>query len=756
MCLIYGPLFCKCWKFTLAFRLLVAGQPMNAVRISAALALPLIVAATAWISPGASTNVPSFADSVVAIFGFGLTLAEGTSMGFLFIIFSLGHLSWGQTFLMADAAIALMAAVKPASPIQLLRSLGASSLAVVASHITYQLANLPVFYAPLNLYLAATVCFVAMNAFRWRREVLWMYPYYVVGGSLAVWFPLPVLQPLALAAAWMGFRAFESRLARNSRELRSTASLHLRTIEAISLAIEARDTHTGRSRRVPIYAEAIAQELDMPEWETEALRVAALLYDVGELAVPDHIILKPDKLTPEEFEKVKTHSSVGAEILECVSFPYPAAPLVRSHHERWDGRGYPQGLKGEQIPRGARIIAVLDALDALASDRQHRRAMPLEQAVEKIAAESGAAFDPMLVELIRRNWRRWEVKVKEHTGTAFTESIAAAQREAKALFGLAQKLCNSLEPEVSYEAVRSALEVLVPHGGLAVWLERAGALRMEYWTGIGLAHWRLEAIPMGRGVSGRVAASGLPVRNGNAAEDFGEQWNSPQEAAAPGGRKKPFRYALSAPLSAPGAHGALTVYSAGETEFTREHERVLSVIAPKLSAAIANAQRYREVKRRASTDTLTGLPNAEALACRLKALKAPCAVVVCDLDGFKHVNDRWGHMTGNRVLEQLATAFRNSCRDGDFIARLGGDEFVLLLEGLSPAEVGHRLDHFREMVRKVGREVTGAEGLDASFGVAFHPKDGTSAEELLPLADAKMYRIKAGRKSKVIEFRKGA
>ena len=127
------------------------------------------------------------------------------------------------------------------------------------------------------------------------------------------------------------------------------------------------------------------------------LRAAALLHDIGKLAVPEHIISKPGKLTREEFEKMKIHPVVGAEILERVRFPYPVTPIVRSHHEKWDGTGYPDGLKGEDIPIGARILAAVDCLDALASDRQYRRALPLDEAMQKVVSEAGISFDPKVV-----------------------------------------------------------------------------------------------------------------------------------------------------------------------------------------------------------------------------------------------------------------------------------------------------------------------------------------------------------------------
>ena len=156
------------------------------------------------------------------------------------------------------------------------------------------------------------------------------------------------------------------------------------------------------------YAIEIAKELGFRPKRIEALRAAALLHDIGKLAVPEHIINKPGRLTPEEFEKMKIHPIVGAEILERVAFPYPVAPIVRSHHERWDGSGYPDGLKGEQIPRGARVLAAVDCLDALASHRQYRAALPLDTAMNEVAGMSGSAFDPEVVEILKRRYRELE------------------------------------------------------------------------------------------------------------------------------------------------------------------------------------------------------------------------------------------------------------------------------------------------------------------------------------------------------------
>ncbi|HEY6765015.1 MAG TPA: HD domain-containing phosphohydrolase [Candidatus Sulfotelmatobacter sp.] len=193
------------------------------------------------------------------------------------------------------------------------------------------------------------------------------------------------------------------------RHVEEIASLNMRTIEALALAIEGKDhtTHT-HLQRVRTYALEIAKQLNLSADEFEALRAAALLHDIGKLAVPEQIISKPGKLTPEEFEKMKVHPIVGAEILERVAFPYPVAPIVRSHHEKWDGTGYPDGLSGLQIPMGARILAAVDCLDALASHRQYRPALPLNAAMAKVREQMGTSFDPQIVALLEQHYVEWE------------------------------------------------------------------------------------------------------------------------------------------------------------------------------------------------------------------------------------------------------------------------------------------------------------------------------------------------------------
>ncbi len=198
----------------------------------------------------------------------------------------------------------------------------------------------------------------------------------------------------------------ENKLAEEQRaHAEQVARVNRRAIQTLALAIEAKDQTTAQHlQRVEVYAVGVATELGLDESQLEALRAAALLHDVGKVAVPEYIISKPGRLTPDEFEKMKTHTVVGAEIVEQIRFPYPVAPIVRSHHEKWDGSGYPDGLSGTSIPIGARILGAVDCLDALASDRQYRRALPLHEAIRVVQSEAGRSYDPAVVDVLARRY----------------------------------------------------------------------------------------------------------------------------------------------------------------------------------------------------------------------------------------------------------------------------------------------------------------------------------------------------------------
>jgi len=177
-------------------------------------------------------------------------------------------------------------------------------------------------------------------------------------------------------------------------------NMHMRMVEALALTIEAKDQTThDHLQRVKIFCIEVGKEVKLSELEVQALSVASLLHDIGKLAVPEYIISKPGKLSVEEFEKVKIHPAVGAEILERVGFPYPVAPIVRAHHEKWDGSGYPRGLKAEAIPLHARLFSVVDVWDALRSDRPYRAGWDEKKVRSYLSERAGKDLDPNLVEI---------------------------------------------------------------------------------------------------------------------------------------------------------------------------------------------------------------------------------------------------------------------------------------------------------------------------------------------------------------------
>jgi ribonuclease P protein subunit RPR2 len=181
-----------------------------------------------------------------------------------------------------------------------------------------------------------------------------------------------------------------------SQELRAS---YVATVRALSNAVEARDAYTGKhAERVAAYGMEIARALGLSLGELPEIEFGFLLHDIGKVAISDRILWKPDSLSEDERRLMARHPVIGSEIIRGIGFLGDAADVVRSHHERWDGQGYPDGLKGEQIPLAARVFAVADVLDALTTKRPYRPASSLGEAREMINAESGSHFDPRVAE----------------------------------------------------------------------------------------------------------------------------------------------------------------------------------------------------------------------------------------------------------------------------------------------------------------------------------------------------------------------
>jgi diguanylate cyclase (GGDEF)-like protein/putative nucleotidyltransferase with HDIG domain len=536
----------------------------------------------------------------------------------------------------------------------------------------------------------------------------------------------------------------------------------LRTIKALALAIEAKEQSTqGHLERLSAYSMELGRVLSLSDEEMEALGAAVLLHDIGKLAVPEQIINKPGRLTPEEFEKMKIHPLIGAEILSHVNFPYPVVPIVEAHHERWDGAGYPFGKKGEEIPMGARILAVLDCLDALSSERPYRRALPLTEALEQVATLAGTQYDPKVVAALKENWPRLRelTAVSTHRRGAaagddryenamqadgsFLTSIAAARQEAQMLFEISHDLGNSLSLDETLSLLSARLRRLVPYNSIVVYVKSDNQLLPQHIAG---DHFRVLSTltpHVGEGLSGWVAEKGTPILNGNPALEFG--------SIADRSRVPDLTSAVSVPLNSPSATiGVLTLYRAADTEsFNRDDLRILLAISSKVALSMENALRFQQAESSATTDYLTGLPNARSLFVHLDEEISRCkregnslAIMVCDLDGFKLINDQFGYLEGNKVLHLFSQLLRSASRNYDYVGRMGGDEFVIIAPGLKPDAAAMRAERMNESAMEAGTRVCGEPTLTVSVGSAFLPEDGEDAEQLLAVADQRMYAQK--------------
>ncbi len=624
----------------------------------------------------------------------------------------------------------------------------------------------------------------------WKDFDVWSWSYYLLGAVLVGIFSeaialfgwraalaaIPVIYLLnrfhGSRLGWLGIQKAHAD---------QMAALHFRTIEALALAIEAKD-HTTHDhlRRVQVYAMEIGKELNLSPLELDALRAAALLHDIGKLAVPEHIISKPGKLTPEEFEKMKVHPTVGAEILKRVEFPYPVVPIVAAHHEKWNGCGYPRGLKGDLIPIGARILSVVDCLDALASDRQYRRALPLDEAMEVLVSESGAAFDPQIVSILKRRYVELEQMAKgSHADklsidglvergvapaagfeagaeashlpvrlpAAFLKTIAAARQEAEVLFQMAQDTGSSLSLNETFSVMAVRLEKLIPYDGLAVYLKVDDKLKPAFVTGDDFRLFSSLEIPLGEGLSGWVAENNKPILNGNPSVETGYLNDS--------ARFSQLQSALAAPLEGiDGVVGVLALYQARKDAFKRDDLRILLAFSSKLALSIENSPSHRTVTDSASTDYLTGLPNVRSLFVYLEGEVNRClsggiplTVLACNLEGFERVSHRLGHLKANRILRLVAGAMQSICSDRDCIARMGGDEFVIVLPGIAEETVDTMIQRFRAATGEIGWSICGEEALALCVGRASLLEDGCEAETLLAAGERRMYKTR--RKSKL-------
>jgi diguanylate cyclase (GGDEF)-like protein/putative nucleotidyltransferase with HDIG domain len=618
----------------------------------------------------------------------------------------------------------------------------------------------------------------------WNTNFFWSAPSYFISAVVAavaahfVDHAGLLLVPAAFVPIYLTYRSYKvymGRISAEQQQVRQAADLHLATTEALARAIDARDQPSSTHlQRVQLYATRLARIVGLPEAEVQAIKTAALLHDVGKLAVPEHILSKPGRLTEEEFQRVRIHPQVGAEIVGAVPFPSPVAPIILHHHERWDGKGYPHGLRGEGIPIGARVLTVVDYFEAVTAERPYHRALPIDEGVALIKREAGAALDPAIVEQfvdllpslleedathgVDANRPPAELPAVAQNkavvaGTSASEPgsvydhIATAHREINVLYEIAQAMSGGTGLDDTMTIISSKLTEIVPWAGCALFLVDHDSQSLRCWFAAGgdAVNLRGCTASFASGPCGWVTRNRRTLVNADPKILFRDA----------GTEDTTFRSAIVCPLLFNGAPIAvLTLFSPDAERYTDEHRRLRELVAGQAGAVVHNSIVFERTQEEALRDALTGLPNRRAIAghfsrevARAERAGTPFAVVVVDIDSFKAINDRHGHLIGDAALREVARGLSADLRPYDLCGRYAGDEFVLILADC-PREVADRRQ--RDVQEHVG-EIELAVGTDqflrlgVSVGVAVYPQDGVTFEALMAKADRRMYQDKAER-----------
>ena len=475
----------------------------------------------------------------------------------------------------------------------------------------------------------------------WREHFAFLAPTYAAGASIAFLlvmalkqldFSAIVLIPPVLLILYLTMRSSFGRLEDSKAHVEKLNRMYLSTVETLATAIDAKDEVThGHIRRVQGAALALAKEVGVTDEESlKAIEAAALLHDTGKIAVPEHILNKPGKLTDAEFAKMKLHAPIGAEILSAIDFPYPVVPIVRHHHENWDGTGYPDGLKGTAIPLGARILSVVDCFDALTSDRPYRPRMTDEQALAILTQRRGTMYDPVVVDaFVCAHERIMPPEAPPHpaaraVGDARRSGSSAAGKPPSAsepavageLLGVSS-LARAVAGEASLADVGALswmmLRQVVPCAAMGVFVpeERDDSIRGVYAAGVHVQVIRdLRSVP-GTGVVGWSAANRRMAINAEPALDYGHHVAQ---------LEPPLLSMVAVPLIHEGSVAAVVaLYATAKNAFTEDQGRLLELLAPTLAASLAIVQAEHQADtppavqpRRARTAELHVLRRADS------------------------------------------------------------------------------------------------------------------------------------------------
>jgi diguanylate cyclase (GGDEF)-like protein/putative nucleotidyltransferase with HDIG domain len=543
--------------------------------------------------------------------------------------------------------------------------------------------------------------------------------------------------------------------------------LFLQTVETLAAAVDAKDRYThGHIRRVQAFANELAVRMGITdESELLALRAGSLLHDIGKIAIPEYILNKPSALTDSEYSKMKLHPVVGANMLKNIDFPYPVMPMVRFHHERWDGNGYPDGLRMEDIPIGARILALVDCYDALTTDRPYRAPMQRDELVTFFKNESGKAYDPRIVDALLSNMDRleevgksatagapdiWgipEIKTEETAvlrplqkvqpivtyGNALSGEVAL-QSHIFSAFEFARANIQCLNPGDVFAFMGRKLENLVSYDAAVFYLAdlEAGTIVAEHVQGSEVTGLKKLALPLEKKLSGWVASTNQSLCNLPPFPDFMGCTD----------RQPSFEISAIAPLNNNGiVWGAISLYRKQKTKFSDEEFRRLEIIASQTSQALSNC--HRESGSSPLIDSPTALPNGYHLHLMFDQLVAdankfdyPFALLAFRLDN-RQLRRRWGYIFGDEAVRATAAFLKREFRENDLVVRYAADEFLAIVPRVDRLHAEALKTRLQQNLSTLQVPIRAGvqTGLPTTIGLAMFPEDGLDLETLIGISN---------------------
>ncbi len=544
----------------------------------------------------------------------------------------------------------------------------------------------------------------------------------------------------------------------NAEHLARGRELYLASVKALAAAVDARDPYTrSHSARVAALSRIIAEEMALPPDEIRRVQLGALLHDIGKIGIPDAILNKPSALTPEEWVIMRTHSALGASILAAVEPLRDLVPIVRCHHERHDGTGYPDQLRGNEIPLASAIVAAADAYEVIVSKRSYKAAQPVDFAVAELVSWRGRQFHPDVVDAFLRvierdrthgTMRLQRVGSMEHEdiedvpgpGEVLERYVARSQTHTRQL-AILQRLATEISAvldidDIAPRLLRIVCEAMGYENGFLTTLddlEDSLVVRAAVGPSIDYLGQRLQR---GQGISWWVIEHGVFQNVPDVHADT--RFLGPPD----------IRSSLIVPLRIGDERvGVLGIESTRNAAFTSEDEDLLTAVSHQVAAAIRVARLHDAAKTAASTDPLTGLPNRRAfferleLSLRHAAEGMPLSVAIVDVDLLKEVNDRYGHNVGDEALVRIAGLLAAGVRGDDVVARIGGDEFAVLFPGAANLAAERIMRRLAESVAE-GTLRDGMRLPTVAWGIAVAPDGPTTVDAIVDAADRAMYRQK--------------